>query len=156
MISPRPYLVASVEQLASPSLLARELQDEDIEHLGIVTAEALASTPDHSDRLPRDWAEELQREKLRDPVPGGSLLVAPGGEIEAFVVSHMWWGTPFVSHLMTRPRAQRRGYGTELMRAAADAARRQGHVDIALIVTRENPAFHFYGRLGFHERPRPN
>jgi len=154
----RPYLRAHTSALARDGSPLRQLTADDLPALGRVTALALAGTPDGAGRSAGTWAEELRRDldPEHDPVRGAWLAIDDvEGRVAAFVATRMWWGTPFVTFLMTRPDQQRRGHGTRLLSAVAARVREEGHDELSLIVTRANHAFEFYRGLGFEEHPRP-
>lgn len=57
----------------------------------------------------------------------------------------------FILQVAVRPRFQRKGIGTKLIREVSHFFRKAGKQDIALGVTLENPALGLYERLGFRE-----
>jgi GNAT superfamily N-acetyltransferase len=92
----------------------------------------------------------------------GELLVAWDGEtpvgdvylwcepVEEVEVREAFPGVPMLNHLEVSPGRQGHGIGTQLIRAAEDAARRRGFDRIVLGVGVDNPdAKRLYQRLGY-------
>jgi ribosomal protein S18 acetylase RimI-like enzyme len=61
-------------------------------------------------------------------------------------------GVPVLANLSVEPGQRRRGHGTALIRAAADAAADDGRPALSVAVADDNPdAARLYRRLGFRE-----
>ncbi len=66
------------------------------------------------------------------------------------------WDYVYVNHISLRPEARSKGYGKQLLEAAANLARQQGIATLALDVwsfnTRAHAAFESFGFQNFNER----
>ncbi len=84
-----------------------------------------------------------------DEVPVGDVYLwcEPVEEVE---VAEAFPGVPMLNHLEVAAGWQGQGIGTQLVRAAEDAARRRGHDRVVLGVGVDNPdARRLYERLGY-------
>ncbi len=76
-----------------------------------------------------------------------------GRVVAAAWVTH-WRGFPLISHVVTHPSVQRRGYGEALLCQAAASLQGAGYSELRLWVTKGNhPAERLYQRLGFQDLP---
>ncbi|WP_353809702.1 GNAT family N-acetyltransferase [Agromyces sp. SYSU T00194] len=158
----RPYYRASNRLLAERAVALpalRVLRDDDLRALAEVHLPALRGTVDD---------EEDTLEQLVDDYRGGTtgdwgtplrdrwLVTEDDRGIAAAVLTTHWRGTPFIALVVTRLDAQRRGLASALIAEVAARSLARGEPELALIVTRGNPALDLYERLGFVEADRPD
>lgn len=156
----RPYMVLELIEAESATNRAgiRPVTDDDLWAMAGVMADAYRGTIDDEGEDQPAALHELESTAngaygpaLRD----AWLLHETDGDISAAVICTRWHELPFIAQTFTHPNRQRNGISGRLVLAVAEELRRLGETQLSLIVTRRNPAYELYLRLGFQERPWP-
>lgn len=145
--SPRPVKTRPVT-MRDRELVARTILDAYEEHPSRVL---------HTEVQSLDTATGFVRLALTGgygPTERGySLITMEDGEPSGAVLGcRVAPDVGFILHLAVRPPYQNRGIGSQLLGEVARHYARTGLKQIALGVTRDNPARHLYERFGFQDR----
>lgn len=95
------------------------------------------------------WNELFQRHSFQVNLPASSFIIASlnnediGGYCLKNKTDHL-----YLEMLLLTPQKQRQGLGTQMMQHVMMQAKQQG-LPVQLRVLKNNPAHHFYRKLGF-------
>lgn len=153
------HLPLPLEDRSEPQLRCAPLAWATVPDLAALLLEAYRGTTDDEGEQYPDAVKEVER-----ILAGGSgdllwphsyVLRDEDGRITAAAWVTLWRGFPLIAHVVTHPKAQRRGLGGALLRQAASSLARAGYGELRLWVTKGNqPAERLYERLGFRDLPR--
>ncbi|MFC1683343.1 GNAT family N-acetyltransferase [Candidatus Zixiibacteriota bacterium] len=143
------------DQAPETSPAARSISRDDLPALGELMLAAYRDTIDYEGETLKEAVAEVRGtlDGQYGPFLGDcSFLIEEKGQLLAACM--ITWSAelkaPLLTFSMTRPKAQRRGMGTMLIKTSINALVDRGHRDLYLVVTEGNaPALHLYEKMGF-------
>lgn len=136
----------------------RRATDDDLRAMAAVMADAYRGTIDDEGEDQPAALQELESTvggSYGPPLRSAWLVHETEGRLSAAVICTRWHGLPFIVQAFTHPDQQRNGISGRLVLAASQELRGLGETHLSLIVTRRNPAYELYRRIGFEEQSWP-
>lgn len=156
MSTERVFLVAAVDAIliAEPTVESRLIRDDEVRDVAQLIVDAYIAMPGHAQTIIEAQAimDDLLAQQMGEPRRDAWLGVWEGyGRPVSAILCTTWRGMPYIAHVLTAPAVRGRGYGSSLVREAAQVFKKSGATHVGVTLVRESPYSDLFRELGFVE-----